>query len=229
MTNNHLLLYHLAELMLEKQQHILPVDELFEDEQIGGFVRSINIDSPYQQMLLQGVLTETVNNKQVMVSFTVEGYFHHVLGEVIYNQAEGKEPRFLKNIIENNQLKGAIEGVEQCLIRDVENDDLSSLMWLIDEGGKALEVCASPLAHAFSIIKGNPKTEEEKEDLIKQQVERVLSELLEDEAENDFDVIIIAISLLQIAQLNLTTSAIYRLINNQIVPKNKSTVKLLIK
>ena len=60
MTNNHLLLYHLAELMLEREQHTLPVDDLFEDEQIGGFVRSINIDSPYQQSLFEGVLTETI-------------------------------------------------------------------------------------------------------------------------------------------------------------------------
>ena len=32
MTGNHLLLYRLAELMLEHEQHILPVDLLFDDE-----------------------------------------------------------------------------------------------------------------------------------------------------------------------------------------------------
>ena len=56
MTNNHLLLYRLAELMLEKQQHILALDDLFEDEQIGAFVRSIQIDSPYQQLIFEGSL-----------------------------------------------------------------------------------------------------------------------------------------------------------------------------
>jgi len=89
MTSNHLLLYRFAELMLEHEQHILPVDLLFDDVQIGDFVKSIQIDSPYQQMLLDGVLTESVRDENLYVSFTVEGYFHYVLGEVIYNRTEG--------------------------------------------------------------------------------------------------------------------------------------------
>lgn len=86
MTANHLLLYRLAELMLEQEQHILPVDLLFDDEQIGDFSKSIQIDSPYQQILLEGVITESVFEEKLFVSFTVEGYFHYVLGEVIYNR-----------------------------------------------------------------------------------------------------------------------------------------------
>ena len=75
--------------MLEQEQHIWPVDLLFDDEQIGDFVKSIQIDSPYQQMLLEGVLTESVRDEKLYVSFTVEGYFHFVLGEVIYKRTEG--------------------------------------------------------------------------------------------------------------------------------------------
>ena len=84
MTDNHLLLNRLAELMLKHEQHILPVDLLFDDEQIGDFVKSIQIDSPYQQMLLEGVLTESVKDEKLYVSFTVEGYFHFVLGEFLF-------------------------------------------------------------------------------------------------------------------------------------------------
>ena len=102
MTNNHLLIYRLAELMLEKQQHILPLDDLFEDEQIGAFVRSIEIDSPYQQLIFEGVLTETIKEERVMVTFTVEGYFHFVLGEVIENQTEGKPVEALKDLLEKS-------------------------------------------------------------------------------------------------------------------------------
>jgi hypothetical protein len=43
MTNNHLLIYRLSELMLKKQQHIIALDDLLEDVQIGAFVRSIQI------------------------------------------------------------------------------------------------------------------------------------------------------------------------------------------
>ena len=117
MTSNHLLLYHLAERMLEQQHHILPVDKLFDDDVIADYVKSIQIDSPYQQMLLEGILTESVRDEKLYVNFTVEGYFHYVLGEVIYNRTEGLGPEALKQIVEENKLNGAKEGVEQCLIR----------------------------------------------------------------------------------------------------------------
>jgi len=220
MTNNHLLIYRLAELMLEKQQHIIALDDLFEDEQIGAFVRSIQIDSPYQQLIFEGVLTETIKEERVMVTFTVEGYFHYVLGEVIEQQAEGKGPVALKELLENNKLRGIIEGVEQCLVRDVENNDLSRLMWLIDEGGKALEASAYPLAQAFLMIEGHPKTEEEKEEASKKQIERVMDELLADPTDNDIEVLEKAIEKLESAQLNELVSDIYKEINNQINPDN---------
>ena len=60
MTDNHLLLFRLVELMLQHEQHVLNVDQLFEDDKIGDFVKSIQIDSPYQQLILEGVLTETL-------------------------------------------------------------------------------------------------------------------------------------------------------------------------
>ena len=149
MTGNHLLLYRLAELLLLHEQHILSVDLLFDDEQIGDFVKSIQIDSPYQQMLLDGVLTESIKDEKLYVSFTVEGYFHFVLGEVIYNRTEGLGPEAFKQIVEENKLNGAKEGVEQCLIRDVHKDDLTRLIWLIDESDKSLELAVAPLSNAF--------------------------------------------------------------------------------
>ena len=220
MTNNHLLLYRLAKLMLEKQQHILPLDDLFEDEQIGSFVRSIQIDSPYQQLIFEGVLTETIKVERVMVTFTVEGYFHHVLGEVIEQQTEGKDASLLKELLENNQLRGITEGVEQCLVRDVEKDDLSRLMWLIDEGGKALEASAYPLAQAFLMIEGNQKTEEKKEAASKKKIERVMDELLADPTDNDIEVLEKAIDKLKEAQKNEATKTVYLQINQRIEPSN---------
>ena len=189
MTANHLLLYRLAELMLEKQQHQLPLDILFEDDQIGEFVKSIQIDSPYQQMLLEGVLTETVKEEKLYVTFTVEGYFHFVLGEVIFNQAEGKVPEFLKDIIENNRLNGAQEGVEQCLIRDVENDDLSRLMWLIDEGGELLSLTIHPLMVCFDRCLILDRTGKNKSSLLNDSLLRVIKLLLENPTPHDYRVI----------------------------------------
>lgn len=149
MTDNRLLLFRLAELMLEQEKHMLLVDELFDDELIGDYVKSIQIDSPYQQMLYEGVLTESVRDEKLFVSFTVEGYFHYVLGEVIYNQTKGKSPESLKQIVEENKLNGAKEGVEQCLIRDVLVDDLTRLMWLIDDNDNFIKICIYPVLIGF--------------------------------------------------------------------------------
>jgi hypothetical protein len=41
MISNHLLLYRIAELMLEMQQNMLPVDNSFDVEQISDFVFTI--------------------------------------------------------------------------------------------------------------------------------------------------------------------------------------------
>ncbi|MDC1362219.1 tetratricopeptide repeat protein, partial [Crocinitomicaceae bacterium] len=211
MTNNHQLLYRLAELMLKKQQHILPLDDLFEDEKIGSFVRSIQIDSPYQQLIFEGVLTETIKEERVMVTYTVEGYFHYVLGEVIEQQTLGKEAEELKNLLEKNKLRGITEGVEQCLVRDVEKNDLSRLMWLIDEGGKALEATSYPLAQAF----------------LKIAQKKVLSYLLENPTANDWQVIRNARSILIKGQKNETVSSIDGLVAQSKKLKNQIDSLLL--
>ena len=149
MTSNHLLLYCLAELMLEHEQHVLPVDLIFDDDHVGDFVKSIQIDSPYQQMLLEGVLTESVRDEKLFVTFTVEGYFHFVLGDVIFDQSEGKEYTYLIELLRRNRLNGVKEGVEQCLIQEVNQGKLERLVSLIDAGGVAEQVARFPLVHAF--------------------------------------------------------------------------------
>ena len=155
MTSNHLLLYRLAELMLEHEQHIFPVDLLFDDEQIGDFVKSIQIDSPYQQMVLEGVLTESVREGKLFVSFTVEGYFHYLLGEVIYNQTNGKGPIALKRILQENKLNAIKPGLEQYFIRCAINENDSVIINLIDLFPKNLDLIVK--AFVFLIVNKEKK------------------------------------------------------------------------
>ena len=206
MTSSHLLVCRLAELMLEHEQHFMPVDLLFDDEQIGDFVKSIQIDSPYQQMLFEGVLTESIKEEKLYVSLTVEGYFHYVLGEVIYNRTKGLNAEALKEIVEENKLNGAKEGVEQCLIRDVQKDDLSRLMWLIDAGEEKLELCVTPLLYLL-------KT---------QGVEKTIEKLLENPTENDWRVLEKFDNRLQKLQLNIFRNRIHLLTRHQILNKKTS-------
>jgi len=173
MSTNHLLLYRLAEIMLDLQQHILPVDLLFDDDQIADIVKSIQIDSHYQQMLMEGVLTESVRDDKLFVGYTVEGYFHFVLGEVIFNQSKEKDHTYLIELLQNNRLNGVKEGVEQCLIHEVNQGKLERLVSLIDVGGVAEQVARFPLVHAF----------------MKNRVEDVFNVLMENPSFHDWNVI----------------------------------------
>jgi tetratricopeptide (TPR) repeat protein len=206
--------------MLEREQHQLSVDLIFDDIQIGDFVKSIQIDSPYQQMLLEGVLTESVREEKLYVTFTIEGYFHHVLGEVIYNQTEGKGAEVLKQIVEENKLNGAKEGIEQCLIRDVNQDKLSRLIWLIDSGGDLLDLCAKPLAHSFLNIKGKINLEIELNQAYKEQIKKVTNELFADPTDNDIEALNNGIAYLEETQKNNVVALLYQQINELIVPDN---------
>lgn len=173
MTSNHLLLYHLAERMLEQQQHIISVDDLFDDDIISDYVKSIQIDSPYQQMLLEGVLTESVRDEKLFVSFTVEGFFHFVLGDVIFEHSIDKDHHYLISLLEGNALNGIKNGVEQCLIKEVNLGKLDRLVALIDAGGEVESAARFPLVHAF----------------MKNKVEDVFQTLMENPSASDWNVI----------------------------------------
>ena len=198
--------------MLHKQQHILLLDDLFEDEKIGPFVRSIQIDSPYQQLIFEGVLTETIKEEQVLVTFTVEGYFHYILAEVLEQQTKGGAAP-LKELLENNQLRGITEGVEKCLVRDVEKNDLSRLMWLIKEGGKALEVNVYPLTQAFLL---HP-------------IKLVFNELFDNPTDNDLITLEKAIVKLSNLQKNEIVKIIYKTFYQLINPESTLAYTILLR
>jgi len=223
MTSTCLLLYRLAELMLQHEQHILPVDLLFDDEQIGDFVKSIQIDSPYQQMLSVGMLTESFKEEKLFVSFTIEGYFHYVLGEVIYMLSEGKEPEFLNRIIEENKLIGAREGVEQCLLRDVQNQDVKRLIWLIDFGGKSLEICSIPLANAFLQFSRKDGSSETTK------IEEIVSELLANPSENDLIALEKTINHVENLQDFKSSLLIFSVLSKKLKPNSLKAAILLAK
>lgn len=212
MTANHLLLYRLAEIMLKHEQHILPVDLLFDDNQIGDFVKSIQIDSPYQQMLLEGVLTESVRDEKLFVSFTVEGYFHFVLGDVIFNQSKEKDHTFLIELIQNNRLNGVKEGVEQCLILQIELGINDALFNLIDTEETIIKYCTKPLSYLILkeysinyILDSSFKIENNK-------LKSLIDKLMVNCTENDYLVIFNSINYIKQIQKNKCLVELYKII-----------------
>lgn len=179
MTDNHLLLYRLAELMLRHEQHVLPVDTLFDDDQIGDFVKSIQIDSPYQQLLLEGVLTESIREDKLYVTFTVEGYFHHVLGDWLYENSKIQRYIYLSDLLYRNRLNGLSGAVGQCLIKCASSRDYEPIFKFIDSG--ETKICIVPLITACNIGK----------------VQEILEKLIQDESDDDYAVINELITLLK--------------------------------
>lgn len=103
------LLYRLAELMLEAGSNELSVDPLFDDPEIGDWVKSIQIDSPYQQMLLHGVLTESVKENELKVRFTFEGYLIFLMSQKIIRAIEKKNSFSLPHWLSPNDVFGIEE------------------------------------------------------------------------------------------------------------------------
>jgi tetratricopeptide (TPR) repeat protein len=176
MKEKELLLLRLVELMFEKQQTFLLLDELYEDEIVGTFFRNIQIDSPYQQLLFEGILSQFSQSEELIVNIMVENYFHHLLGLILQKDARYQSSESLIQLVQSNNLKGVKESVSNLLSFDVELGDFNRITELIDlsEGDEAiLEICVMPLVNSL-LIHG---------------VEKTIEVILENPTENDWKVL----------------------------------------
>ena len=160
MSPKETLLYLITELMFEKQQNFLLLDELYEDEVISPFVRNIQIDSPYQQLVFDGVLSQYNHQNEIVVSFTIEAYFHHLLAKFLQKDERYQSAESLLELIKNNKLEGIKEGVSNLFSFDIEVGNFKHVKELIDlsEGDEVvLELNVVPLVNSL-IINGIEKT-----------------------------------------------------------------------
>ena len=172
-------------------------------------------------MLFEGVLTESIRDEKLYVSFTIEGYFHFVLGEVIYNRTEGLGADALKQIVEENKLNGSKEGVEQCLIRDVLKDDLSRLIWLIDWCENQLHLFTLPLATAFYIVNYQNSS--------KEVIKEIIAEIFKNQSDNDLIVLENILSFLIKSQRHELYMSLALCFFEIELPKNTRSTKLMSK
>jgi tetratricopeptide (TPR) repeat protein len=205
--------------MLQHQQHILPVDLLFDDEEIGDFVKSIQIDSPYQQMLLEGVLTENVLNEKLYVSFTVEGYFHYVLGEVLEARFSNLTASEIFEYINNINLIGLNEGFEQFLIRKVDRNEFDLLLWFVDFGDKFTNSTLVPLSHAFLNAS---------KDSTNQAIKSIAQSLFETSSDNDIKLLLEIVSKLEKLQKSDILGFILKEVLNFIEPDTPKKALLFV-
>jgi tetratricopeptide (TPR) repeat protein len=208
MKEKELLLLRLVELMLEKQQTFLLLDELYEDEIVGSYIRNIQIDSPYQQLLFEGVLSQFSQGEELVVSITVENYFHHLLGFILQKDDRYQSPESLIHLIKSNNLKGLKEGVSNLLSLDVEIGNFKRITSLIDlsEGDEVVfGICVMPLVNAL-LIHG---------------VEKTIEVIFDNPSENDWEVLFELDVRLNILQLHLLRKDFLK----ELIPQNQYHTK----
>jgi tetratricopeptide (TPR) repeat protein len=71
-------LKNLSQLLLEREQFQLSLDDLFEHPMLGAAVKNIQIDSPHQQLLRKGVISQYFMEDALQVSFTMEAALYFV-------------------------------------------------------------------------------------------------------------------------------------------------------
>ena len=154
MSQKEKLLYRLVELMLEKQQTFLLLDELYEDEIVGSYFRNIQIDSPFQQLIFDGVLSQYSLGGELVVNITVESYYYNLLGKVLQKDQRFLTPKSLIQLVNSNKLKGLKSGVSYLLSFDVELGNFDRITEMIDlsEGDETiLRFCVMPLMNSLFI------------------------------------------------------------------------------
>jgi len=142
-------------------------------------VKSIQIDSPYQKMLMEGVLTEYVREEKLCVGFTVEGYFHYIIGQLLFKNSTNNRFEYLSNLLNLNSLNGLHNGVTQCLIECAIIGDHNPIINFIDIGKP--NICIIPLITAFNISEVNV----------------ILEKIIQNESDQDYAIIGEVIALLK--------------------------------
>lgn len=210
--------------MLEREQHILPVDLLFDDSQIGDYVKSIQIDSPYQQMLLEGVLTETFQDGHIYVCFTVEGYLHYILGEVL-NDSKKYTFKYLSTYYLNSQFVGIGDALIYYLLKMINNYNYDTTFKFISLGQNFSDICALPLSVILDQCSkiGNIHTISNNST-----INDVLITLFKQKDPSVFHVICEAIHILKIKQKYYTIDCILQVIAQYLQPRDFFSMSLFI-
>ena len=170
------ILYRISELMLEKEETLLQVDLLFDDPEIGDYVKTIQIDSPYQQLILEGVINELIIEEKLYAGFTIEGYFHFLLGQYLHQNKNYQTAQSLIDLLNSNKLRGLKEAVQNLFKLDADKNNLNRLIAFIDacdENYEQLNLCIFAIIHSFNLIG----------------TEKMLSSLLNSQSNNDWRLI----------------------------------------
>lgn len=208
------LLLLLIELMFDKQMHALPSALVYEVPSISVYIHNKDISGPYEQLKRKGILAEYYQDNERYIAFAVEAFYHFILGEMLGQKFKNKPNEELLILLKAHKLKGIQNGLQQCLLLDIDQQNYSRLIWLIDNSEEEqLSYYALPLAQAF----------------IQYDVTSVFEKLFEKSTDNDIEMLTDSISILENNGLYEIISEVCVVINSQINPTCTLTINLLMK
>lgn len=171
----------LAAYLMEKSTLQVALDELFDKPELSAAVKNIQIDSPHQQLIRKGVLSQYFHEGVLQVSFTMEASFYYVVSRLInekdivdlinknkiwqepikyflWGHAAKKEDNLLFDLIDDNKFPNELSALalSQYLILHGANATLNKLLQNPGEDDWLV------LGQALEIVSKNRFNEEEK-------------------------------------------------------------------
>ena len=84
-------LQELANLMAEIKQLQVPLDSLFDVPKLSKAVNNLQVDSPHQQLLRKGIISQFFHEGILQVAFTMEASYHYVLSASLNENELGEK------------------------------------------------------------------------------------------------------------------------------------------
>jgi len=180
------IIHSLTTLMMEEESSIVYLDTLYDHPVLSTYVRDIQINNPFQQLIEKGVLSQYFLDNEIVISFTMDALLHYCLSISIENNKKYAAIEDLYDLSATNKLPGIHEAIKYLLWEDIKNKDYSRLNYFINKGGY-MEIAAFPLAQAFILF----------------DVDEVLKKIFLESSENEWRIINKAIYELDDAQEQL--------------------------
>ncbi|MHA8067580.1 tetratricopeptide repeat protein [Aquirufa sp. ROCK2-A2] len=133
----------LASYMIGKNSLQVSLDELFDVPQLSDAVKNIQIDSPHQQLIRRGILSQFFQHDTLQVSFTMEASFHYVVSRNLELDLALKQ-------LENNSIWK--ESIKYFLWDKAADKDDLLLFSLIDLEGFPNDLAALALSQRINLF-----------------------------------------------------------------------------
>lgn len=144
-------LEHLADVIWEKGENELLLDDLLNNPKLNSFLTTDLINAPYPRLKNMGWISRYVKDFNACLSFTVEGALLYLLGNKIEKLDPPIQLSEIKFLLKTGS-KLQKDGVGNYLQQQALRGDLKRVCELIDSGDDFVDTCLIPLTNHLKAI-----------------------------------------------------------------------------